>query len=709
MKTVVVMGNPNTGKSTLFNALTGLRQKVGNYAGVTVEKKSGQFDLNGQEINLVDVPGTYSLAAHSRDEMVAVDVLAGHMADIGDPDLVVAVVDASNLRRNLFLTSQVLEMGLPTLIALNMGDVADAKGITIDANALSLELGVPVIPASFSKGKGLAELKAAIADSLQNRPVSSLMLLPEARQVATKLAASPLNNDGLDSADIERALIDVDGYAETRVVERGGNELLQQILTHREQLATDQLPLAAREAQARYRWIAEVLAKVQRSEDKGPTVSDRIDRVVSHPLLGTLGFIFVMGVVFQAVFAWAGPIMDFVDGTTGAAAGALGEVLPAGALNSLLTDGVISGVGSVVIFLPQILILFLFIILLEDTGYMARAAFIMDRLMRWCGLSGQSFIPMLSSFACAVPGIMATRVIPNDRDRIATILAAPFMTCSARLPIYTLLISAFIPSENYLGGLVNLQGLVMLGLYLLGMFGGIFTAWLLKRTALRGPTPSFLIELPPYRVPHLKSVLLKLLERGQIFVRRAGTVIFAVSVVVWGLSYFPRNVELTEKYDALVAQAETVEQANEYENRYAAAHLDQSFLGTAGHAIEPVFKPLGWDWKVSAAVLASFPAREVVIAVLGTIYAVGDEVDETSGTLIGNIKSATWPDGSLVFSIPMAIGLMVFYAFCLQCGATVAAMRRETGSWKWPVFAWFYMTGLGYLGAFVAVTIGNAI
>jgi ferrous iron transport protein B len=260
-----------------------------------------------------------------------------------------------------------------------------------------------------------------------------------------------------------------------------------------------------------------------------------------------------------------------------------------------------------------------------------------------------------------------------------------------------------------LGGLVNLQGLVMLGLYLLGMFGGIFTAWLLKHTALRGPTPSFLIELPPYRVPHLKSVLLKLLERGQIFVRRAGTVIFAVSVVVWGLSYFPRNVELTEKYDALVAQAETAEQASEYENTYAAAHLDQSFLGRAGHAIEPVFKPLGWDWKVSAAVLASFPAREVVIAVLGTIYAVGDEVDETSGTLIGNIKSATWPDGSLVFSVPMAIGLMVFYAFCLQCGATVAAMRRETGSWKWPIFAWFYMTGLGYLGAFVAVTIGNAI
>jgi ferrous iron transport protein B len=709
MKTIVVMGNPNTGKSTLFNALTGLRQKVGNYAGVTVEKKSGQFALDGEEINLVDVPGTYSLAAHSRDEMVAVDVLAGHIKDIGKPDLVVSVVDASNLRRNLFLTSQVLEMGLPTVVALNMGDVAEGKGIAIDANALAKELGVPVIPTSFAKGKGLEELKSAISSGLQNQPTSSLILLPEARQAATKLAASPLNKSGLDVPNFERALIDADGYAETRVAEQGGEEMRAEVLEAREQLALDQLPLTAREAQARYRWIAQVLSAVQTSEDRGPTLSDRIDRVVSHPLLGTLGFILVMGIVFQAVFAWAGPIMDLVDGTTGTVAGVLGELLPEGALNSLLTDGVIAGVGSVVIFLPQILILFLFIILLEDSGYMARAAFIMDRLMRWCGLSGQSFIPMLSSFACAVPGIMATRVIPNDRDRIATILAAPFMTCSARLPVYTLLISAFIPSESYLGGLVNLQGLVMLGLYLLGMFGGIFTAWLLKRTALRGPTPSFLIELPPYRMPDFRSVLLKLLERGQIFIRRAGTVIFAVSVIVWGLSYFPRNVELTEKYDALVAQAETVEQANQYQNEYAAAHLDQSFLGTAGHAVEPLFEPLGWDWKVSAAVLASFPAREVVIAVLGTIYAVGDDVDETSSTLIGNIKSATWPDGSLVFSIPMAIGLMIFYAFCLQCGATVAAMRRETGSWKWPIFAWFYMTGLGYLGAFVAVTIGNAI
>lgn len=709
MKTIVVMGNPNTGKSTLFNALTGLRQKVGNYAGVTVEKKSGQFDLDGEQLNLVDVPGTYSLAAHSRDEMVAIDVLAGHIEDVGTPDLVVSVIDASNLRRNLFLASQVLETGRPTIVALNMGDVAESKGIQVDAQALSKELGVPVIETSFSKGLGIDELKAAISSALKQRPQSQLKLLPELCQAATELVASPLSSQGLDNADFERALIDVGGYAEARVVERGGDELLAEVLSRREALSTDQLPLAAREAQARYRWIAQVISSVQQSEEKGPTLSDRIDKFVSHPLLGTLGFIFVMGVVFQAVFAWAGPLMDWVDGSTGAVAGVVAELLPEGALSSLLTDGVIAGVGSVIIFLPQILILFLFIILLEDTGYMSRAAFIMDRLMRWCGLSGQSFIPMLSSFACAVPGIMATRVIPNDRDRIATILAAPFMTCSARLPVYTLLISAFIPAESYLGGWLNLQGLVMLGLYLLGMFGGILTAWIMKRTALRGPTPSFLIELPPYRLPNLRSVLLKLMERGQIFIRRAGTVIFAVSVIVWGLSYFPRNVELTEQYDDLIAQAETEEQVSSLENQYAAAHLDQSFLGMAGHAVEPVFAPLGWDWKVSAAVLASFPAREVVIAVLGTIYAVGDDVDETSSTLIGNIKSATWPDGSLVFSVPMAIGLMIFYAFCLQCGATVAAMRRETGSWKWPIFAWTYMTSLGYLGAFIAVTIGNAI
>ncbi|MDD9892968.1 MAG: ferrous iron transporter B, partial [Gammaproteobacteria bacterium] len=379
-------------------------------------------------------------------------------------------------------------------------------------------------------------------------------------------------------------------------------------------------------------------------------------------------------------------------------------------LNSLVVDGIIAGVGSVVIFLPQILILFAFILLLEDIGYMARAAFMMDRLMRWCGLSGQSFIPMLSSFACAVPGIMATRVIPERKDRIATILAAPFMTCSARLPVYALLIAAFVPHETWLGGLINLPGLVLLGLYFLGIFGGIFTAWLFKKTLLRGPTPPFLLELPPFRKPNWRSFFINLSERAKVFLRRAGTVIFAVTIIVWGATYFPRNADLEQQRDTQIAalalqqlDEATIESATiDIENQYAAAHLDQSILGRAGQAIEPVFRPLGWDWKVTAGVLASFPAREVVVAVLGTIYAVGAEADETDQTLIERLRNAKWPDGKPVFTTGMAIGLLIFYAFCLQCMATVATMRRETGGWRWPVIAWTYMTLLGYAGAFLS-------
>jgi ferrous iron transport protein B len=425
-------------------------------------------------------------------------------------------------------------------------------------------------------------------------------------------------------------------------------------------------------------------------------------------------FVLVMATVFQAVFSWATPLMDLIDGATTALADAARSVLPEGALTSLLVDGAIAGVGSVVVFLPQILILFAFIILLEDTGYMPRVAFLIDRLMRMCGLSGQSFIPMLSSFACAVPGIMATRVIPERRDRLATIMAAPFMTCSARLPVYALLIGAFVPDLHYLGGFVNLQGLVLLGLYLLGILAGVFTALLMKRTVLRGPTPTFLIELPPYRLPNWRSVLLRLLERGRIFLTRAGTVIFTVAVVIWALAYFPRSEEAAARYDAERTQAmasldgtDLERRLREVDNDETAAHLENSYLGRMGKFVAPAFAPLGWDWKVSAAVIAGFPAREVVVAVLGTIYAVGADVNEEDDALIGRLRSAEWPDGRPVFTVPMAIGLLVFYAFCLQCAATIAMIRRETNSWGWASFAWIYMTGMGYLGALAVYQLGT--
>ncbi len=381
-------------------------------------------------------------------------------------------------------------------------------------------------------------------------------------------------------------------------------------------------------------------------------------------------------------------------------------------LSSFLTDGVIAGVGSVIVFLPQILILFLFIIVLEDSGYLARAAFLMDRVMRGVGLSGQSVIPMLSSFACAVPAIMATRVIPNRRDRIATILAAPFMTCSARLPVYALLIAAFVPDRSL--GWLNLQGLVLLGLYLLGIVGGLATAWIMKRSALRGPKPQFALALPEFRWPNPQTVLIKLMDRARVFLRRAGTVIFTVAIIVWALAYFPRSS--ADQADLAGTPShrrkppgpgtELEQQLQRIENQAAAAQLEQSFLGRAGRLVAPVFRPLGWDWRVSAAVIAGFPAREVVVAVMGTIYAVGEEAEEAS--LAGKLRSATWPDGSPIFTLPMVLGLLLFYAWCLQCAATIAVIRRETNSWRWPVFAWSYMTVIGYAGALLIYQLGTA-
>jgi ferrous iron transport protein B len=390
-----------------------------------------------------------------------------------------------------------------------------------------------------------------------------------------------------------------------------------------------------------------------------------------------------MAIVFQAVFAWATPVMDIIDDASAMLGAAVVARLGDGALSSLIADGVIAGVGSVVIFLPQIVILFLFIILLEDSGYLARAAYLMDRAMRSVGLSGQSIIPMISSFACAVPGIMATRVIPNRRDRIATILAAPFMTCSARLPVYALLIAAFVPVRDV--GFLNLQGLVLFGLYLFGIVMGVLTALLMRKTALRGPKPPFALMLPEFRRPNIQTVLLQLLGRAKVFLYRAGTVIFSVAVVVWALAYYPRATDIDPLLD---------------ENQAAAAQLEQSWLGRAGKFVEPAFEPLGWDWRVSSAVIAGFPAREVVVAVLGTVYAVGDEADES--TLSARLKSASWPDGSPIFTLPMVIGLLIFYACCLQCAATLAVIRRETNTWRWPVFAWVYMTTIGYVGALLA-------
>ncbi len=706
---VAVVGSPNSGKSTLFNRLTGLRQRIGNYPGVTVERHIGILKVDDTMTELIDLPGTHSLSAHSLEEHIAVDVIFGRVEGTPEPDGILAVLDATNLYQGLFLVQQLIDLERPIIVALTMMDAAEKAGIGIDIDRLRRALNnVPIYPVVATTGAGLDKLRRAIAEIRSLEPPRRIAIWPELTEAAARLAAGTA--EPLRFAELERLLIDGPTAANRAILGKLDPAMRESLETLRDELFGIEPPIA-RDARIRYSWVRDILADVQASTPIFHSWRTRLTTFLNRPVPGTIGLFLVMAIVFQAVFAWATPIMDLIDAATSALGLAVTQRFGDGAFASLVADGVIAGVGSVIIFLPQILILFLFIILLEDSGYLARAAYLMDRAMRSVGLSGQSIIPMISSFACAVPGIMATRVIPNRRDRIATILAAPFMTCSARLPVYALLIAAFVPALDI--GVLNLQGLVLFGLYLFGILAGILTALLMRKTALRGPKPPFALMLPEFRRPNLRTVGMQLLGRARVFLYRAGTVIFAVAVIVWALAYFPRSDDVSQQLEqqrtaaaqSLSGEALAAQYAR-IENVAAAAQLEQSWLGRAGHYVEPVFKPLGWDWRVSAAVIAGFPAREVVIAVLGTVYAVGDEAD--TGTLSKRLKASTWPDGSRVFTLPMVIGLLVFYACCLQCAATIAVIRRETNSWRWPAFAWAYMTTIGYLGALLAYQVGSA-
>ena len=707
---IAVVGNPNSGKSTLFNRLTGLRQKTGNYPGVTLERHTGTLSTRNGDLELVDLPGTFALSAQSLEESVAVDVVLGRIEGVPRPSAILAVVSATHLYQGLYLLQQVMELEVPVIVALTMTDAAEAAGQRINIPALEQKLGgARVFPVVATTGRGIDALVDALGD-IESAEIPELPeFWPELSAAANRLRER-LPAD-VPRIEVERALIEPDSTIASRIAAalgKDGNEHLDEV---RNGLFGSQPPIAE-EARHRYRWIRKAQHEVIESAPPLTTATTRIVAWLNRPVPGTISLFVVMALVFQAVFAWATPLMDAIDAAAAALGGLILSAMPEGALASLLADGVIAGVGSVVIFLPQILILFLFIIVLEDSGFLARAAYLMDRVMRSVGLSGQSVIPMISSFACAVPGIMATRVIPNRRDRIATILAAPFLTCSARLPVYALLIAAFVPERSV--GPLNLQGLVLFGLYLLGIVGGLMTALLMRQTALRGPKPAFALMLPAFRQPNLRTVGIQLLGRAKLFLYRAGTVIFSVAIIVWALAYFPQSAGLEAELAQERAAAEASltgdaleERLDALENEAAAAQLEQSYLGRAGKVVEPVFRPLGWDWKVSAAVIAGFPAREVVVAILGTIYAVGDDADEVS--LTERLRAAQLPDGSPVFTVPMVIGLMIFYAFCLQCAATLAVIRRETNSWRWPLFAWTYMTTVGYLGALTAYQLGTSM
>jgi ferrous iron transport protein B len=725
--TVVLLGNPNTGKSTLFSALSGVRQRVGNYPGVTVEKKIGRFELDGRRVELVDLPGTYSLAPRSPDEMVAVDVLLGRLAEPAPPDAVIAIVDAANLERNLYLVSQVLELGLPTVVAVNMIDVARKRGIEIDAARLEKQLGVPVVVVQANRRSGIEELKRALVRAVDAQGCTPASPFPREFQAEIAALEVQLAEQGRPTPRylVERLLLDSTGYLHDRLLANGDGRADRAIAASRQRLAEAGHPVPAVEAVARYGWAARALEGVVRHpSERAVARGDRMDRVLTHKLWGTLIFSLLMLLVFSSVFQVAEPLMGWIESGVGWVGERVEGLMSEGPLRSLLVDGVIAGVGSVLVFLPQIAFLFFFIAVLEDCGYMARAAYLMDKLMVRVGLSGKSFIPLLSSFACAVPGIMAARVIENRRDRLTTILVAPLMSCSARLPVYTVLIAAFIP-ERALGGF--LPGLTLFAMYLVGIVAAVVVAWALKRSLLKGPTPPFVLELPSYKWPSAGLVVHRIAEQSWAFVRRAGTLILAVSVLVWAAAYYPhdaasveapfaaRQAELADRQAAAAGDARALNLVEadiaQLDNDIAAAYQRQSILGRMGRLIEPAVRPLGWDWRIGCAAIASFPAREVVISTLGVIYNLGEGLDVgEQGAQIAlkeKLQSATWDDTGLpVYNVPVALSIMVFFALCAQCASTLVVMRRETGSWRWPALTFVYMTGLAYVGALATYQIG---
>ncbi|MFG0295795.1 MAG: ferrous iron transport protein B [Maioricimonas sp. JB045] len=716
--TVVLIGNPNTGKSTLFNALSGLMARIGNFPGVTVDKKTGRYRDDEGEITLVDRPGTYSLSPRSADEMVSVDVMLGRLKDVGRPDAVVCIVDASNLERNLYLFSQVRDLEIPVVLVLNMWDLATRRGVTIDVDALRERLGVPIVTTSAHRRQGLDELRSAIRDAAARERIAPDRVFPqpfydEVERLREWLAER--DRDGVPTYLLERMLFDIGGESEHRFAQSTSDELPTYLQQARQRLAEKGCRVPAAETKHRYIWIREQLdGIVTRTEADTVTASDRIDRVITHKVWGLLFFAGLMFLVFQAIYNWAGPFMELIEAGQEAIAGSIAGALPPGTLRSLLIDGVVAGVGGVVVFLPQICFLFLFIAILEDCGYMARAAFLMDKLMTRLGLSGKSFVPLMSSFACAIPGVMATRVIENRRDRMVTILVAPLMSCSARLPVYLLLIATFVPATS-LGGWG--QGMALFAMHLVGALVAIPVAWILRKTFFKGETPPFVMELPPYKWPSPRVVLHRVYDRGMAFITRAGTLIFCTTVVVWAAGYFPGDhTELNavtaeiEQLDAAAPLDEAGEarlaELEATEHRVSGRLIETSYLGQIGHAIEPAVRPLGWDWRIGVGAIASFPAREVIIATLGTIYSLGGEVDEEDPGLRQSIRHATWPDGTPVYNIPVAFSIMVFFALCAQCAATLMVIRRETNSWGWPIFTFTYMTLLAYVAALVTYQVG---
>lgn len=742
----ILVGNPNSGKTTLFNALTGLSARVGNYPGITVEHHEGTVDLggtkdgprDGAKLKIVDLPGTYSLVPRSDDEVVAVRGMLGRLPDTPAADVVIVVVDATALERNLYLTSQLRELPLPLVVALTMTDTLEKDGLTIDIDELESRLGVPVVAAPAVRG-GTTALKEVLRGLLAGGPGGA---------GGRRLPLNPPAIAGADGNEVRQA-----GEAMVRALQqpglpvRGAESALGLFAASAvamdtiERLALPPAAVAAARAvpharelaraaiDARYArvagWVEGMVKRRPTAETPAPrehpsvAFTRRLDAVALHPVLGLFLLVGVFLLLFQALFSWSTPVMDGIEALMAVVGEAVGDAIPAELplVRSLVVNGVVAGVGNVVVFVPQIAVLFLFLALLEDSGYLARAAFLLDRLMARVGLHGRAFVPLLSGFACAVPAVLATRTIENNKDRIVTILVTPLISCSARLPVYALMIATVFSTQPLIFGVLAPGAVVMVSMYALSVGAAIGMAAVFKRTILKSPTPPLVLELPPYRWPKAGQVARAVLSRVKIFLTEAGTVILAITVVLWGLFTFPRDEGIEQAKAGAVAAVEATVPAGEaraaelarVEARAAREQVEQSVAGRLGHALEPVLQPLGFDWKLGVGIIASFAAREVLVSTLGLVYGLGDGTDEESPSLREAMRADRHRDGSPVYTPLVGLSLLVFFVLAMQCMSTLAAVKRETGGWKWPLFQLGYMTTLAYTASLLVYQVGRLV
>ncbi|MCB9611111.1 MAG: ferrous iron transport protein B [Sandaracinus sp.] len=710
---VLLVGNPNAGKTTLFNALAGTRARTGNYPGVTVERRAASWKVEGRELELVDLPGTYSLSARSPEEQIAVESLLREA-----PAAVVVVLDATSLQRSLYLALQVRETGLPTVIALNMMDEARASGIEIDVDVLASTLGAQVVPIVASRGEGLDVLARTVKSTIGAEVAPAPKVEHDAATAADLEAVTEVAAQTLDvTGDAARAwatwaLLSVGAGDELRDVP----EALRDVVVARQDAADREgrdLDLAL--VGARYELLDRLVAKAVRQARPARTLTDRIDAVLVHPVLGFVAFAVVMYVVFETLFSWSEPAVGLIEDGVAFAQDLARSSMAEGPFRDLLVDGIVAGVGNVVVFVPQIALLFLLISFLEDSGYLARVAFVIDRVMKSVGLHGKAFVPLLSGFACAVPAVMATRTIASHKDRLVTMLALPLMSCSARLPVYVLVTATVFAGEERLGGIFSVGAVVLLSMYSLSVVATLAAAAVLRRTAVPGPRPTLVLELPPYRMPLFRNLLGTTWERVRAFLVDAGTIILALTIVLWALLAFPKSDAVAIEHESQRIEAREGLEGDALDERLsaidaseAAAQLEHSAAGRLGKAIEPAIEPLGMDWRMGVGVIGAFAAREVFVSTLGIVFGIG-EADEESAPLRERLRDARRSDGSKLMTPLSGVALMVFFVLACQCMSTLAVVKRESGSWKWPILMFVYMTVLAYLVTLGVFQIGTAL